>query len=89
MFFNQIISPFYSSIIAHYTTHLFSFGANNNLGTAGQVEGEDFFVTCRVGSDSDSTYSTHVRCSFSFADAYKGGLLNGCYPSTKDRKSVV
>lgn len=69
--------------------HLYSFGANNNLGTAGQVPGEDYFVTCRVGSDTDSTYSTHVRASFSFADAYKGGLLNGAYPSTNRNYSVA
>ena len=62
---------------------LYSFGSNNNLGTAGQVEGEDYFVTCRVGADTDSTYSTHVRSSFSFADAYKGGILNNTYPGTR------
>lgn len=63
--------------------HLYSFGSNNNLGTAGEQAGEDFFVTCRVGRDTDSTYATHVRSSFSFADAWKGGILNGTYPSTR------
>lgn len=63
--------------------HLYAFGSNNNLGFAGQVDGEDFFVTCRVGRENDSCYNTHVRSSFSFADAYKGGILNGTYPSTR------
>ena len=61
---------------------LFAYGSNNYLGTRGQAEGEDFFVTCRVGPDTDNSYSTHVRASFSFADAWEGGYLNGMYPST-------
>jgi len=59
-----------------------SFGTNNYLGFRGQVDGEDFFAGCRVGADTDTTYSTHTRASFSFADAYDGGYLNGRYPST-------
>ena len=62
--------------------HLFSFGSNNYLGWKGQVEGEDYLVTCRVGAEKDSTFSSHVRASFSFADAYEGGIINGEYPST-------
>ena len=62
--------------------HLFSFGSNNYLGWKGQVEGEDYLVTCRVGAEKDSTFSSHVRASFSFADAYEGGIINGQYPST-------
>ena len=62
--------------------HLFSFGSNNYLGWKGQVEGEDYLVTCRVGAEKDSTFSSHVRASFSFADAYQGGIINGEYPST-------
>ena len=61
---------------------LMSYGTNNYLGFRGQVEGEDFFAGCRVGADTDTTYSTHIRASFSFADAYDGGYLNGRYPST-------
>ncbi|WP_217447590.1 sugar-binding domain-containing protein [Maribellus comscasis] len=61
---------------------LFAYGSNNYLGTRGQVEGEDFLVTCRVGADTDTSYSTHTRASFSFADAYDGGYINGRYPST-------
>jgi hypothetical protein len=62
--------------------HLLSYGTNNYLGFRGQAEGEDFFAGCRVGADTDTTYSTHIRASFSFADAYDGGYLNGRYPST-------
>jgi hypothetical protein len=62
--------------------HLFSFGSNNYLGWKGQVEGEDYLVTCRVGAEKDSTFSSHVRASFSFADAWQGGIINGEYPST-------
>jgi len=64
------------------TRHLISFGSNNYLGWKGQVEGEDYLVTCRVGAEKDSTFSSHVRASFSFADAYQGGIENGEYPST-------
>ena len=63
--------------------HLYAFGSNNWLGMEGYQPGEDYFVTCRVGRDTDSLYTTHVRSSFSFADAYKGGLINGCYPNTE------
>jgi hypothetical protein len=63
--------------------HLISFGSNNYLGWKGQVEGEDYLVTCRVGAEKDSTFSSHVRASFSFADAWQGGIVNGEYPSTK------
>jgi len=61
---------------------LFAYGSNNYLGTKGQAEGEDFLVTCRVGADNGNSYSTHTRASFSFADAYDGGYINGTYPAT-------
>lgn len=62
---------------------LYAFGANNMLGTAGQQQGEDFFVTCRVGGQVGSDdYSKHTRATFSFADAKDGGYMNGTYPST-------
>jgi hypothetical protein len=35
-----------------------------------------------VGADKDTTYRTHIRGSFSFADANDGGYINGRYPST-------
>ncbi|MEI8225491.1 MAG: sugar-binding domain-containing protein [Bacteroidota bacterium] len=62
--------------------HLMTYGSNNYLGFRGQAEGEDYYAGCRVGADTDTTYSTHIRASFSFADAYDGGYLNGRYPST-------
>jgi hypothetical protein len=63
--------------------HLYVFGANNYLGFKGYQAGEDYYVTCRNGSDTDTTFATHVRSSFSFADAYQGGILNGLYPNTE------
>lgn len=62
---------------------LYAFGSNNGLGTGGQQEDEDFFVTCRVGGEVGSDdYSKHARATFSFADAKEGGYMNGVYPST-------
>jgi len=62
--------------------HLMAYGSNNYLGSKGQAEGEDYYAACRVGEDTDTTYSTHIRGSFSFADANDGGYINGRYPST-------
>ncbi len=61
--------------------HLYTFGSNAYLGWQGNLPGQDFFVTCRVGGSDD--YSTHTRASFSFADAYEGGYLNNTYPNTE------
>jgi hypothetical protein len=61
---------------------MYSFGTNNYLGSRGQVEGEDYYTGCRVGADKDTTFRTHIRGSFSFADAWDGGYINGRYPST-------
>lgn len=61
---------------------LMAYGSNNYLGFRGEVEGEDYYAACRVGADTDTTYSTHIRASFSFADANDGGYINGRYPST-------
>ena len=73
-------------MVSHFRTinpnKLYAFGSNNYLGTRGQVSGEDYYTTCRVGADTDTTFSTHTRASFSFADAYDGGYVNGRYPST-------
>lgn len=63
--------------------HLYAYGSNNNLGWAGQKEGEDYFTTCRVGGEMPNQFNTHSRASFSFADAYDGGIINGTYPNTK------
>ena len=62
--------------------HLMAYGSNNYLGFRGQVPGEDYYAACRVGADTDTTYRTHIRASFSFADANDGGYINGRYPST-------
>lgn len=61
--------------------HLYSYGSNNFLGWRGAVDGEDFFTTCRVGGGEG--YSTHVRSSFAYVDAEKGGLLNNTRPNTR------
>lgn len=60
--------------------HLYTYGSNIFLGSKGHVPGEDFLVTCRVGSGKG--YSTHARASFSFADADEGGYLNNTYPNS-------
>lgn len=61
--------------------HLYAFGANNYLGYNGQVAGEDFLVTCRIGGAAEKSFDTHTRASFSFADAYDGGYINHMYPN--------
>ena len=72
--------------VKHYKSRdgrqLMAFGSNNYLGFRGQSEGEDYYAGCRIGADTDTTYRTHIRTSFSFADANDGGYLNGRYPST-------
>ena len=67
--------------------HLYCFGSNNNLGFNGPQQGEDFFVTCRVGGGEG--YSTHTRTSFAFADAEKGGILNNTRPGTRGNYSYA
>lgn len=70
------------------TRHLYCFGANNFLGWKGPLQGEDFFVTCRVGGGEG--YTTHVRTSFAYVDAEKGGILNNTRPSTdRDYSAAV
>ena len=59
--------------------HLYYFGSNNYLGWRGPQDGEDFFVTCRVGGSA--LYESHVRASFAFVDAEQGGLLNNTRPN--------
>jgi len=62
--------------------HLMAFGSNNYLGFRGQAKGEDYYAGCRIGKDPGTSFSTHIRGSFSFADAYDGGYINGSYPSS-------
>lgn len=59
------------------------YRSNNYLGYRGQAAGEDYFADCRIGPDVDDSYKTHIRASFSFADAKDGDYINGRYPSTK------
>lgn len=60
--------------------HLFSSGSNNFLGYQGYNAWDDFFTTCRI--PGDNSRNTHVRGSFSFADADDGGYINATYPNT-------
>jgi hypothetical protein len=78
----DVMKEFVSHFRSIDSRHLLSYGTNNYLGTRGQVEGEDYYTGCRVGADTDTTFSTHIRGSFSFADAYDGGYINSRYPST-------
>ena len=59
---------------------LYALGSNSFLGWEGNLAGQDFSVTCRVGGGNG--YETHTRASFSFADADEGGYLNNTYPNT-------
>lgn len=61
--------------------HLYSMGANNDLGWKGPKIGDDMNITCRVGGGEGT--STHTRTSFSFADADGGGILNTERPNTR------
>ncbi|MDD5861870.1 MAG: beta-glycosidase [Prevotella sp.] len=61
----------------------YTFGSNYYLGYQGAKEGMDYLTTCRIGGEQWGTYTTHTRGSFSFADAYEGGLINHCRPNTE------
>ncbi len=60
----------------------YTFGSNYYLGYQGVKEGMDYFTTCRIGGEGWGKYNTHTRGSFSFADAYDGGMLNHFRPNT-------
>ena len=62
--------------------HLYAYGSNNYLGFKGQMPGEDYLTTCRIGPEKPQGFETHTRGSFSFADAYDGGYINHTYPNT-------
>lgn len=42
----------------------------------------DYFTTCRIGGEGWGKYNTHTRGSFSFADAYDGGMINHFHPNS-------
>ena len=60
----------------------YTFGSNYYLGYQGVKEGMDYFTTCRIGGEGWGKYNTHTRGSFSFADAYDGGIINHFHPNT-------
>lgn len=76
----DLMQEFVADFRAIDSRHLYAYGSNNYLGTKGQIEGEDFLVTCRVGNGTK--YETHTRGSFSFADALQGGYINNTYPNS-------
>jgi Glycosyl hydrolases family 2, sugar binding domain/Glycosyl hydrolases family 2/Glycosyl hydrolases family 2, TIM barrel domain len=78
----DIMKEFLNHFKSVDSRHLMAYGSNNYLGFRGQAAGEDYYAACRIGADTDTTYSKHIRGSFSFADANSGGYLNGRYPST-------
>ena len=61
---------------------VYTFGSNYYLGYQGVKPGMDYFTTCRVGGEGWGNYGTHTRGSFSFADAYDGGMINHFHPNT-------
>lgn len=60
---------------------VYTFGSNYYLGYQGVKEGMDYFTTCRVGGEAWGSYNTHVRGSFSFCDAFDGGVINHFHPN--------
>jgi hypothetical protein len=60
----------------------YTFGSNYYLGYQGIKEGMDHFTTCRIGGEGWGKYNTHTRGSFSFADAYDGGMINHFHPNS-------
>lgn len=68
--------------IGYGCRRLYTFGSNMYLGYKGVLDGMDYFTTCRIGGEAWGDYNTHVRGSFSFCDAFDGGLVNHEYPNT-------
>ena len=62
---------------------LYTFGSNYYLGYQGVSTGIDYFTTCRVGGEAWGSYDTHTRGSFSFADAFDGGMINHFRPNAR------
>ena len=60
----------------------YTFGSNYYLGYQGVKPGMDYFTTCRVGGEAWGSYNTHTRGSFSFADAFDGGMINHFRPNS-------
>lgn len=62
--------------------HLYAMGSNNFYWDTHTYDCEDFFVSMRNGKGKND-YSTDIRGSFSFADSYKGGIINNTFPETQ------
>jgi hypothetical protein len=62
--------------------HLYATGSNNYLGFRGAAPGDDYFTTCRAGGETEGTFDSQTRGSFSFADAVDGGYINHTYPNS-------
>jgi hypothetical protein len=62
--------------------HLHTTGSNNYIGLNGYAPGDDYFTTMRVGAESPSDFNKDTRGSFSFADAFDGGIINHTYPNS-------
>lgn len=60
----------------------YTFSSNYYLGYQGIKPGMDYFSTCRIGGEGWGKYGTHTRGSFSFADAFDGGMINHFYPNS-------
>ena len=80
---SEVISSFVRYFKEKESRHLFACGSNNFLGFAGPQPEEDFYVTCRVRHDDVNPFASHVRGSFSFADAEDGGFINHSYPNSQ------
>lgn len=61
---------------------LYTFGSNYYLGYHGIDRGMDYVTTCRTGGEAWGQFHTNTRASFSYADVYRGGVINACRPST-------
>lgn len=61
---------------------LYTLGTNYYLGYKGIQPGMDYVTTCRLGGEKWGEYNTHTRGSFSFADAFDGGIINHQRPNT-------
>lgn len=76
------MQQFVADYRAAFPSKLYTLGSNFYLGYKGVQPGMDYITTCRLGGEAWGEFNTHTRGSFSFADAYDGGLLNHQYPNT-------
>ncbi|MCR5180040.1 MAG: beta-glycosidase, partial [Bacteroidaceae bacterium] len=79
----QQMAAFVEDFRALAPDKFFTFGSNYYLGYQGVKQGMDYFTTCRVGAEGWGGYGTHIRGSFSFADAEDGGIINHFHPNAK------